>query len=122
MSRKKYKTVVGFTKDLPKHTQQIFKKLWMTCKQATPKAEETISYNIPCLKLNKSYIVYAAGYEKHVSIYPLPRTAGQLKTQIEKYKAGKGTLKFPIDKPLPLPLIKKVVKQLITDNEKRALR
>lgn len=112
MTRKKYSTVPEFIADCPKDTQRVLKKLRVAVKAAIPKAEETISYNIPCYKINGKYVIYFAGYTRHVSIYPIPKDIAAIKTDIEKYKAGKGTLRFPLNKPLPIAFIKKVAKQL----------
>lgn len=116
MIRKKYKSVPEFIKDYPKDTQSILKKLRATIKAIIPEAEETISYNIPCYKVNGRYAVYFAGYEKHVSIYPVPKNATKsMADEITKYRAGKGTLRFPLAKPLPMAFIKKVIKELASD-------
>lgn len=82
-------------------------------------AEETISYGIPTVKLSGKYVVYFAGFKKHISIYPILHTDDALRKEIEPYIKGRGTLQFPLDKPLPLPLIRKVVKILVKENQER---
>lgn len=119
MQRTKFTSVEQFIKAAPEQAQSILKKLRAAVRKALPKADETISYNIPCYKLNGKYVVYFAGYPNHVSIYPVPKTITGMKEDIAKYKAGKGTLKFANDKPLPLGFIKKVILQLAKENAAR---
>ncbi len=73
-----------------------------------PKAEETISYGIPTFKINGRYVIYFAGYKNHVSVYPAPRDNPEFKKELAEYKGGKGTVQFPLDKPLPLDLISRM--------------
>ncbi len=110
MERTKFKTLDAYIKACPKHTQPVLKKMRQAIAQAVPKAEEVISYNIPCFKLNGKYLIYFAGYEKHVSLYPVPRTTASLAKEISPYVAGKGTIKFPLSEPIPYDLIKKIAK------------
>lgn len=77
-----------------------------------PGAEERISYAIPAYKL-KRYVVYLAGYKTHVSMYPMPIGDAEFKKELAPYASGKSTARFPHDKPLPIALIKKIVKLLI---------
>lgn len=78
-------------------------------KDEVPEAQEKISYGIPTMTIDGKYLVYFAGYEKHVSVYPIPAVDTDFEKEIVPYKAGKGTLRFELDKPLPLPLIRKIV-------------
>lgn len=88
-------------------------------KLVPPGTEETISYGIPTFKLNGTYVVYFAGYAQHVSVYPIPAGDEAFEQEIKPYKSGRGTLKFALDKPLPLDLIKKVVQLHIERNAQR---
>lgn len=79
--------------------------------QEAPETGEKISYGIPTMTLGGKFWVYFAGYENHISLYPLPNNANpELQKEIAPYIAGKGTLKFNNNKPLPLDLIKQVLK------------
>ncbi|MCX8020690.1 MAG: DUF1801 domain-containing protein, partial [Chitinophagaceae bacterium] len=78
-------------------------------KQVAPQATETISYNIPTFKLNKNLVHYAA-YKQHIGFYPTSSPMTVFKDELTKYKTSKGAIQFPIDKPLPTTLIKKIVK------------
>lgn len=87
-----------------------------TIKAAAPKAEETISYGIPTFKMNGKYLIYFAGWKHHVSVYPIPAGDATFDEAIQSYMAGKGTLKFPLDKPIPFKLISQMVKLRMASN------
>ena len=90
-----------------------------TIKSAAPNAEEVISYQIPGYKYY-GMLVFFAAWKDHISLYPAPWSADSLKKEMSVYKGSKGTIKFPIDEPMPLALIKKMVKYRVKENEARA--
>jgi uncharacterized protein YdhG (YjbR/CyaY superfamily) len=96
--------------DFPADVQEILHKLRVTIKKAAPKAEEGISYKMPSFNLNGQYLIYFAGYKKHIGLYPVPSGDEEFNKEISGYQAGKGTLRFPLDKPIPYKLISKIVK------------
>ena len=98
--------VAGFPDDV----QKILKKIRATIRKAVPGAEEKISYGIPTFTLNGRYFIYFAGFKNHVSIYPAPRGSEEFKKELSAYKGGKGTIQFPLDKPIPFDLITRIVK------------
>lgn len=87
-----------------------------TIKGAAPKAEEVISYQIPGYKYH-GMLVFFAAWKNHISLYPAPWKAESLKKEMSAYEGSKGTIKFPLDKPMPLTLIKKMVKYRMKENE-----
>lgn len=93
-------------------TKKRLEELRKIISEQIPGAEERISYAIPAYKL-KRYVVYFAGYKNHVSMYPMPVGDAGFKKELEPYASGKSTARFPHDKPLPAPLIKKIVSMLI---------
>ena len=93
----------------PGDTQVLLEQVRNTIRKAAPDAAETISYGIPTFMLNGTYLIYFAGYKKHISIYPAPRESDAFKNELSKYKGGKGTVQFPLDKPLPIDLITRLV-------------
>lgn len=117
MAKINYKSIDEYISIFPVKTQVILEKIRETIKELVPDAEETISYQIPLLKSNGSYLIYFAGWKNHVSLYPVPRGNDSLKKELSKYKGGKGTVQFPFDKPLPISLIKKIVKYRIKENK-----
>lgn len=113
-------TVDEYIKSFPPKTQSLLKQLRKTIKATAPKADELISYGIAGYKYH-GVLVYFAGFTNHVSVYPAPRTAPEFKKELAEYKGGKGTVQFPLDKPLPLGLVKKIVKYRLKQNEERSL-
>jgi uncharacterized protein YdhG (YjbR/CyaY superfamily) len=103
----------------PEEVQTILKRVRRTIKAAAPEAAEKISYGIPTFTLNGKYLIYFAGWKQHISLYPIPAGDDAFHQEIAKYISGKGTLKFPIDKPMPLKLITKIVKLKVAENLSR---
>lgn len=114
-----FKSIDEYIGTFPEDIQKILEELRGTIKAAAPEAEETISYNIPTFKMNGRYLIYFAGWKSHISLYPIPVGSESFNKQIAKYAEGKGTLKFPIDKPLPWKLITKIVKLKLAESQKR---
>jgi len=108
--------IAGFPNDV----QEILEKIRMTIRKAAPDAEETISYQIPTFTLKGKYLVYFAAYKKHIGLYPAPRGIEKFKKELSVYEGGKGTVRFPLDKPIPCDLITKIVKFRIKKNLERA--
>jgi uncharacterized protein YdhG (YjbR/CyaY superfamily) len=103
----------------PKDVQEILQELRATIRAAAPEAEEAISYQMPTFKL-KGYLVYFAAHKNHIGFYPAPRGIEAFKEELSVYKGGKGTVQFPIDKPLPLELISKIVRYRVAENLEKA--
>ena len=115
-----FSSIDEYIATFPKDTQKILETLRATITAAAPDTEEKISYNIPTFTLNGKYLIYFAGWKTHISIYPIPTGSEAFNKQVSKYVEGKGTLKFPIDKPLPLKLITRIVKYRVAENLKNA--
>ena len=107
--------IAGF----PNATQKVLKQVRATIKKAVPKAEEKISYGIPTFTLNDRYLIYFAGFKNHISLYPAPRGNEIFKKELSAYKGGKGTVQFPLYKPIPLNLITRIVKFKIKENSEK---
>ena len=120
--RNKAKDIDEYISWFPKDTQKLLKQIRSTIKKTVPKAEEKISYAIPAFTLNGRHLIYFAGFENHVSIYPAPRENEAFKKPLSVYKGGKGTVQFPLDKPLPLDLIIKIVKFRVSENAKKSMK
>jgi uncharacterized protein YdhG (YjbR/CyaY superfamily) len=91
-------------------------------RKAVPKAEEGISYRIPTYRLDGRYLIYFAGFKAHIGVYPVHADDPALGAAIAPYVSGKATLKFPLDEPLPLALIARVVKVKAKAAKAKALR
>jgi uncharacterized protein YdhG (YjbR/CyaY superfamily) len=101
----------------PGETQIILKGLRATIRAAAPGAEEKISYGIPAFVL-KGNLVYFAAFKKHIGFYPTSSAIKAFKRELSAYEVGKGTVRFPIDEPLPLKLISRIVKFRVAENIK----
>ena len=113
-----FKSIDEYIRTFPEDVQKILEELRATIKAAAPDAKETISYNIPTFTLNGKYLIYFAGWKSHISVYPIPIGSETFNKKVSKYAEGKGTLKFPLDKPLPLKLITQIVKLKVAENLK----
>lgn len=106
----KYESVDAYISSFPKEVQDRLEEIRSLIIQAAKDATEKISYNIPAYYLNGRYLIYFAGYKKHIGLYPVP-TNKEFEKDFMPYKtSGKGAIQFPLDKPLPLDLIRKIVK------------
>ena len=117
--KSKINSIDEYIDTFPEDMQTILKQVRKTIKAAAPKAGEKMSYGIPTFTLNGKYLIYFAGWKHHISIYPIPTGDDAFHQEIAPYIAGKGTLKFPIDKPMPLKLITKIVKLKVAENSSR---
>lgn len=106
-----------YIKSFPKNVQQLLKDIRDNIKTVAPEAEEMISYGMPAYKYMDRPLVYFAGFEKHIGFYATPTGHQAFKKDLSKYKQGKGSVQFPIDKPMPLRLISKIVKFRMKENE-----
>ena len=110
--------ISGFTKNI----QDILEQVRATVKKAAPGAEEAIKYAIPTLTLKGNLVHYAA-FKNHIGFYPAPSGTEEFKAELSVYKSGKGSVQFPLDKPMPLTLITKIVKFRVRENlEKAAIK
>jgi uncharacterized protein YdhG (YjbR/CyaY superfamily) len=118
MKRTAPDSVDDYIAGFPADTQKVLEKIRKTIRKATPKAEESISYQIPAYKLDGKVLIYFAGFEKHVSVYPAPREAKEFKKELAAYRGGKGTVQFPLDKKIDYDLITRIVKYKLQKIEK----
>ena len=114
------KTMDEYIAGLPNDVQKILEKIRMTIRKAAPDPEETISYEIPTFKLKGKYLIYFAAYKKHIGLYPVPTADAKLNEELSVYRTGKGTLQFPLHKPIPYDLITKIVKLKVKENLAKA--
>jgi uncharacterized protein YdhG (YjbR/CyaY superfamily) len=107
--------IAGFPQDV----QEILEKIRLTIRKAAPEAEETISYQIPTFTL-KGNLVHFAAFKKHIGFYPTSTGIKRFKNELSVYEGGKGSVKFPLNKPIPFALISKIVKFRVKENLDRA--
>jgi uncharacterized protein YdhG (YjbR/CyaY superfamily) len=103
----------------PEHVQVMMQEIRATIKAAAPGCAEKISYAIPTFTLNKTYLVYFAGFKNHIGFYPAPVGMEAFATEFAQYKTGKGSVQFPLDKPMPLDLIRRIVEFRVIESQKK---
>jgi uncharacterized protein YdhG (YjbR/CyaY superfamily) len=108
-------TVDEYIASFPPDVQRTLTDVRSAIREAAPGTQERIRYGIPTFTLADRYVVYFSGWKRHVSVYPIPNVDAdaELARQIAPYQSGKGTLKFPLDEPMPLELIKAVAARLL---------
>ncbi len=109
------KYIAGF----PRDTQKLLKQLRATIRKATPRAEEVISCQMPAFKYH-GMLVWFAAYRNHIGFYPTSSGIKAFEKELSIYKGAKGSVQFPLDKPLPLGLITKIVKFRVKEDLQRA--
>lgn len=107
--------IAGFSPEI----QEKLEKIRATIKKAAPEAEEAIKYMMPTFVL-KGNLVHFAAFKNHIGFYPAPKAIAAFKEELAQYEGGKGTIQFPLDKPIPYHLIGKIVKFRLKDNLERA--
>jgi len=113
--KKEFTTIDEYIATFPKNVQSILEELRQAVKETAPEAEEAISYQMPAFKLNGN-LVYFAAFKNHIGFFPTSSAMEVFKEEVKEYKTGKGTLRFPMDKPMPLDLVKKIVKYRVKEN------
>jgi uncharacterized protein YdhG (YjbR/CyaY superfamily) len=112
-------TVDQYIAGFPKSTQVLLKQVRATIKKAAPKADEMISYMMPAYKFHGP-LVYFGGYDHHIGFYPGAAGVANFEKEVARYKYAKGSIQFPLDEPLPLKLITKIVGFRVNENLKKA--
>jgi uncharacterized protein YdhG (YjbR/CyaY superfamily) len=108
---------------LPEDQRAALEKLRETIRTAAPEATETISYQMPTFKLRGRVLVYYAAFKDHCSLFPASEAVMEaLGEELKPYFSGKGTLRFTPDKPIPVAIVKKIVKARIEENAARGRR
>lgn len=112
---KQAKNIDEYIADFPEDVQQRLQTIRETIHKAAPEATEDIKYGIPTFILNGN-LVHFGGYKNHIGFYPAPMGIEAFQEEAAQYQAGKGTLQFPLDKPMPLDLIERIVKYRVEKN------
>ena len=95
--------------EFPPETQKVLEELRALIKASAPDATEKISYAIPTFDLNGRHLVHFAGYAKHIGFYPTGSGIEAFKDELKPYKSAKGSVQFPLGRPLPTELIRRIV-------------
>ena len=117
-STKQFKTIDEYISMFPEDVRTILKNLRQTIREAAPEAQETIKYQIPTFTLNGNLVHFAA-FKNHIGFYPTPTGMEAFKDELSAYQGAKGSVQFPIDRPLPLTLIRRIVEYRVKENLER---
>jgi uncharacterized protein YdhG (YjbR/CyaY superfamily) len=110
-----YKTIDEYIETFPANIQTILENMRQTIRKAAPEAVETISYQMSAFKLNGN-LVYFAAFKNHIGFYPTPSGIETFKNELCPYKKSKGSVQFPLDKPIPYDLVEKIVLFRVKEN------
>lgn len=114
MKQTKMTTVDEYILQFPVEVQAILQTLRKSVKDISPEAEEKMSYQMPTYYL-KGNLVHFAAYKNHIGFYPTPADIDAFKDELSDYKSAKGSVQFPIDKPIPFELIKRIVEFRVSE-------
>ncbi len=113
------KTIDEYIAGFPNDVQEILETIRMIIRKAAPEAEETIKYQMPTFTL-KGNLVHFAAFKRHIGFYPVPTGIDEFKNELSAYEGGKGSVKFPLDKPIPFDIISKIVTFRVKENLEKA--
>ncbi len=102
-------TVPNYIQSFPEPVQILLEQIRNVIKETAPEAEESISYGMPAYKIKGKPLVYFAGYKNHIGFYATPTGHEAFAEELSQYKQGKGSVQFPLNQPIPLDLIKRIV-------------
>jgi uncharacterized protein YdhG (YjbR/CyaY superfamily) len=114
-NKKTFETIDGYISTFPENVQAVLKDLKWVIREAAPEAEEVISYQMPAFKLN-GILVWFAAFKNHIGFYPTALGIEAFKDELSEFEVTKGTVRFPLDKPIPFGLVQKIVKFRVKQN------
>jgi uncharacterized protein YdhG (YjbR/CyaY superfamily) len=117
---RQFKTIDEYIGTFPADVQTVLERVRQTIRRAAPGAVETISYQMPTFKLNGRNLVHFGGWERHIGFYPAPSGMTSFDTELSAYVRGKGSVQFPLDRPIPFGLIEKIVTFRVQEELARA--
>ena len=117
--KKPFTTIDEYISSFPADIQVILEKVRQAIHKAAPEAAETMSYAIPTFDLNGKHVVFFAGWKHHISLYPLPAGDEAFQQAIAHYKRAKGSIQFPLNKPIPYDLVEQIVTLLIEETPEK---
>jgi len=113
--KRSFETIDEYIATFPQNVQDTLEELRRTIQNSAPDAKEAISYQIPTFKLNGNLAHFAA-FKNHIGFYPTSSGISKFKEELFHYHLSKGTVRFPINEPIPLDLIRKIVKYRVKEN------
>ena len=114
---RKFDTVDEYIASYPPEVRVILEKIRDIVRKAAPGAEERIAYGMPTYKMKRNLVHFAA-FKEHIGLYPTPSATGAFAKELEPYESGKGSIRFPLNKPIPYDLIKRIVEFRVKEETK----
>jgi len=108
--RKHFETIDEYITTFPRNVRDILEELRRTIRESAPKSEETISYGIPTFDLNEKHLAHFAAYRNHIGFCPTSSGITRFKRELSRFELSRGTVRFPINEPIPFDLVRKIVK------------
>jgi len=105
-----------YISNFPIDVQKILTQIRTIIKEVAPEANENIAYGMPAYKTNGKPLVYFGGFKNHIGFYATPTGHEQFSSELSNYKQGKGSVQFPLNKPIPFDLIKRIVEYRVNEN------
>ncbi|MEZ4793496.1 MAG: DUF1801 domain-containing protein [Gelidibacter sp.] len=113
------KAIEDYINSFPEAIQEKLRQIYEIILSEAKDAEQSMSYGMPAFKTNKKPLVYFAGYKHHIGFYATPTGHGAFASELSKYKQGKGSVQFPLDEPLPVDLIRRIVAFRVEGNKNK---
>lgn len=113
-------TIAEYIHTFPENIQKLMEQIHAIIKEKAPQAQESISYGMPTYKTNGKPLVYFAGFKNHIGFYATPTGHREFADELSKFKQGKGSVQFPLDKPIPFDLIGRIVEHRVKENSARS--
>ena len=118
LAREQDATIDDYIRNAPKEVREILEKMRAAVREAAPGADEAIRYGMPTFRLHGRNLVHFAAFRHHIGFYPIPSGIEAFKKELSSYKQGKGSVQFPLKKPVPFDLVKKIVKFRVAEMAK----
>lgn len=121
MAKTDFQSIDEYIDTFPEEVQEILQKIRETIQQTAPDAKEVISYQMPTFRLH-GILVHFAAFKHHISFFPTPSAIEAFKEELSSYETSKGTVKFPMGKPVPFELIERIVEFRVKENLQKTTR
>ena len=112
---KRITSIDDYIASFPAETQVVLERVRQIIRHSAPEATETISYGMPTFDLNGKHLVFFAGWKQHISLYPLPAGDEAFQQELARYKRARGSIQFPLNKPIPYDLVEQIVTLLMRE-------
>jgi len=109
----------AYIKDFPETVQTILRNIRDVIHGAIPEADETISYGMPAFKYKGKPVVYFGGWQSHIGFYATPSGNDAFRKELSQYQGAKGSVKFPLDQPMPYELIERIARYRLEEVKKK---